>query len=302
MRITICGGTGFIGQALCSRWQRDGHDVIIVTRSKPDVPPHHQQDGPISYLTWDEMKSHPERFEDLDALVNLAGSSLSQRWTQAGKQIILQSRQRTVSSVAELMDRLEHKPSVVIQASAMAIYGTSEFETFDEESPATIMDFPSEVVQRWEQAADLIPVDRLIKLRISVVLGGKGGALPKMLLPYKLGVGGKIGSGKQWLSWIHIDDIVDLIDYCIRHEDISGAVNAASPHAVTNDEFGRSIAKVYHRLHWLPLPAFMLQTILGEMSLILLKGQRILPAKALRHGFQFRYPEVTGALQQIKES
>jgi uncharacterized protein len=302
MRIAICGGTGFIGQALCSRWQRDGHDVIIVTRSKPDVPPHHQPNGPVSYLTWDEMKSHPERFEDLDALVNLAGSSLSQRWTQAGKQRILQSRQQTVSSVAELIHRLEFKPPVVIQASAMAIYGSSEFETFDEESPATVTDFPSEVVLQWEQAADRIPVDRLIKLRISVVLGGKGGALPKMLLPYKLGVGGKIGSGKQWLSWIHIDDIVDLIDYCIRHEDISGAVNAASPHAVTNDEFGRSIANVYHRPHWLPLPAFMLQAILGEMSLILLKGQRILPAKALKHGFQFQYSEVTDALQQIKES
>ena len=157
-----------------------GHDMIIVTRSKPDNP---QPSRPISYLTWNEMKSHPERFEGLDALVNLAGSSLSQRWTQEGKQRILQSRQRTVSSVAELMDRLEFKPPVVIQASAMAIYGTSEFETFDEESPATIMDFPSEVVQEWEQAADCIPVDRLIKPRISVVLGGKGGALPKMPPP-----------------------------------------------------------------------------------------------------------------------
>lgn len=301
MRIAICGGTGFIGQALSKRWQRDGHDVIIVTRLKPETPAH-QIKKQVSYLTWDEMKSHPERLEDLDALVNLAGSSLSQRWTQAGKQRILQSRQRTVSAVADLMHRLEHKPPVILQASAIAIYGTSEQATFDEESPATIMDFPSEVVQQWEQAADRIPVDRLIKLRISVVLGNQGGALPKMLLPYKLGVGGKIGSGKQWLSWIHIDDIVDLIDYCIRHRDISGAVNAASPHAVTNEEFGRCVAKVYHRPHWLPLPAFMLQAILGEMSLILLKGQRILPAKALRHGFQFRYPEVTGALQQIKGS
>ncbi|MGG3282603.1 TIGR01777 family oxidoreductase [Paenibacillus solani] len=301
MRIAICGGTGFIGQALCKRWLRDGHDMIIVTRSKPEIPAV-QQNGSLSYLTWDEMKSHPERFERLDALVNLAGSSLSQRWTQAGKKRILQSRQRTVSAVADLMQRLDHKPPVILQASAMAIYGTSEHEEFDEDSPATIMDFPSEVVQQWEQAADCIPVDRLIKLRISVVFGDQGGALPKMLLPYKLGVGGKISSGKQWLSWIHIDDMVSLIDYCIRHEDISGIVNAASPNAVTNNEFGRSIAKVYGRPHWLPLPAFMLQAILGEMSLILLKGQRILPAKALRHGFVFQYPEVGAALQQIKES
>lgn len=201
MRIAICGGTGFIGQALTSRWQRDGHEVIIVTRSKPDTPTHHEQAGQVSYLTWDQMESQPEQFEQLDALVNLAGSSLSQRWTSEGKKRILKSREQTVSSLAE---------------------------TFDEDSPAAIMDFPSEVVQLWEQAADHLQVDRLIKLRISVVLGDQGGALPKMLLPYKLGVGGRIGSGKQWLSWIHIDDMVSLIDYCIRHEDISGIVNAAS--------------------------------------------------------------------------
>lgn len=302
MRIAICGGTGFIGQALTSRWQRDGHDVIIVTRSKPDTPTHHEQAGQVSYLTWDQMESEPEQFEQLDALVNLAGSSLSQRWTSEGKKRILKSREQTVSAIAELMHRLKHKPSVIIQASAMAIYGTSESETFVEDSPTTVMDFPSEVVQLWEQAADHVQVNRLIKLRISVVLGDQGGALPKMLLPYKIGVGGKIGSGKQWLSWIHINDMVSLIDYCIRHEDISGIVNAASPNPVTNDEFGRSIAKVYGRPHWLPLPAFMLQAILGEMSLILLKGQRILPAKALRHGFEFQYPDVTEALHQIKEN
>ncbi|AWP28594.1 TIGR01777 family oxidoreductase [Paenibacillus glucanolyticus] len=302
MRIAVCGGTGFIGQALCKRWLQDGHDIVIVTRSVPKSHAQTEHNGHLSYLTWDEMKSNPERFEHLDALINLAGSSLSQRWTREGKQRILQSRQKTVSSVAELMHKLEHKPAVIVQASAMAIYGTSEHKTFDEESPATIMDFPSEVVSEWEQAADHIPVDRLIKLRISVVLGNPGGALPKMLLPYKAGVGGKIGSGKQWLSWIHINDIVDLIDYCVRHKEISGAVNAASPHAVRNDEFGRCVAKVYHRPHWLPLPAFMLQAILGEMSLILLKGQRIVPAKALRHGFQFRYAELTEALRQIRES
>jgi len=183
----------------------------------------------------------------------------------------------------------------------MAIYGTSETLTFDETSPAAVQDFPSRVVQQWEAAADRIPAGRLIKLRISVVLGNEGGAYPKMLLPYKLGAGGKIGSGRQWFSWIHIDDMVGLIDYCIRHGDISGPVNAASPYAVTNDQFGRTVASVYRRPHWFPLPAVLLKGVLSEMSLILLKGQHIVPAKALAHGFRFRYPELTAALTQLKE-
>ncbi|GAE04447.1 cell division inhibitor [Paenibacillus sp. JCM 10914] len=189
---------------------------------------------------------------------------------------------------------------MVVQASAMAIYGTSEDEVFTEQSPAIVMDFPSKVVEQWEQAAESIETDRLIKLRISVVLGTEGGALPKMLLPYKLGVGGPIGSGQQWLSWIHIDDIVRLIDYGIHHEQIHGAVNAASPHAVRNDEFGRIVSKVYRRPHWFPLPAFALRTTVGQMSMILLKGQHIVPDKALHHGFSFTYPTLTAALTELK--
>ncbi|GIO94344.1 MULTISPECIES: TIGR01777 family oxidoreductase [Paenibacillus] len=303
MRYAICGGTGFIGQALSRRWLSQGHEVIIVTRSLPDagrqLPIQHNQ-GQLSYLTWDNMKDSPERFEHLDALINLAGASLSQRWTERGKKRIMDSRQQTVLTVAELLHRLKHKPSVVVQASAMAIYGTSETLTFDETSAAAVQDFPSRVVQQWEAAADRMPAERLIKLRISVVLGNEGGAFPKMLLPYKLGAGGKIGNGKQWFSWIHIDDMVGLIDYCIRHDDISGPVNAASPHAVTNDQFGRTVASVYRRPHWFPLPAVLLKGALGEMSLILLKGQRIVPAKALNHGFRFRYPELKAALTQLK--
>ncbi|WP_422660016.1 TIGR01777 family oxidoreductase [Paenibacillus sp. EC2-1] len=299
MKIAICGGTGFIGQALCKRWVAEGHHVMIVTRKQPDSPAKNKS---VQYVTWDDMKSSPQVFEGLDALVNLAGASLSQRWTVKGKESIRNSRQKTVSAVADLMHTLNQKPSVVIQASAMAIYGTSEDLTFDEQSPSRVMDFPSEVVSQWEDAADRIDVERVVKLRISVVLGNEGGAFPKMLLPYKLGIGGKIGSGQQWMSWIHIDDIVSLIDFCIQHPEISGPVNAASPHPVTNDQFGRTVAKVYHRPHWFPVPAFLLQRVLGELSLILLKGQRILPAKALEHGFKFQYAELHNALSELKNN
>ncbi|KKO54129.1 TIGR01777 family oxidoreductase [Paenibacillus sp. DMB20] len=302
MKITVCGGTGFIGQALCNFWIKEGHRLLIVTRSKPRPDKQNEQSDLVSYLTWEDMERSPHLFEDLDALVNLAGSTLSQRWTQTGKERILYSRKKTVASVAGLMRRLERKPPVVVQASAAGVYGTSENEVFDENSPVRVMDFPSGVVKAWEDAADLIEADRLVKLRISVVLGNKGGAFPKMMLPYKLGFGGRIGNGRQWMSWIHIEDIVALIDYCIAHPEISGPVNAASPDAVTNDEFGRAVSKVFRRPYWFPVPSFLLRAVLGELSLILLKGQRIIPTKAEAHGFRFRYPQLTEALKQLKGS
>ncbi|NMO95128.1 TIGR01777 family oxidoreductase [Paenibacillus lemnae] len=302
MKVAICGGTGFIGQALCEKWIEEGHEVIVVTRSKPAPEDRSELERKLIYLTWNDMDQQPHLFEGLDALVNLAGSSLSQRWTDAAKKRIMNSRQQTVASAAKLMTSLTQPPPVVIQASAMAIYGTSETETFDESSPATVMDFPSRVVQAWEEAADKIQAERLIKLRISVVLGSEGGAFPKMLFPYMLGAGGRIGSGRQWMSWIHIDDIVRLIEFCITNDNLSsGPVNAASPNPVTNDEFGRTISAVFHRPHWFPVPAFLLRTVLGELSLILLEGQRIIPAKAERNGFIFRYPELKDALAELKE-
>lgn len=299
MKIAICGGTGFIGQRLCKHWVKEGHQMLIVTRSQPEKQ---TQDDQVTYVTWDDMKQNPQLFEGLDALINLAGSSLSQRWTIEGKERILSSRQTTVTAVANLMRNLNRKPPVVVQASAMAIYGTSEDKTFDENSPTRVMDFPSSVVAEWEDAADHIQVDRLIKLRISVVLGNEGGAFPKMILPYKLGFGGKIGSGHQWMSWIHINDIVNLIDFCIHHPNINGPVNAASPHPVTNNEFGRAVAKVYRRPHWFPVPAFLLKSVLGELSLILLTGQRIVPVKAEACGFHFEYPQLTDALSNLKQN
>ncbi|MBO2944103.1 TIGR01777 family oxidoreductase [Paenibacillus sp. F411] len=301
MKVAICGGTGFIGQAMSEKWIAEGHEVLVVTRSRPASEEQTELERSITYVTWDEMEQQPEPLEGLDALINLAGSSLSQRWTEAAKKSILSSRLQTVEAVARLMARLSSPPPVVIQASAMAIYGTSDTETFDESSPARVMDFPSRVVQAWEEAADGIEAERLVKLRISVVLGQDGGAFPKMILPYKLGIGGKIGSGRQWMSWIHLQDMVSLIEFCITRSDISGPVNAASPHPVTNDEFGRTAGSVYHRPHWLPVPGFALKALLGELSMILLDGQRVIPMKAERHGFHFRYPELKEALQELKQ-
>jgi uncharacterized protein (TIGR01777 family) len=188
---------------------------------------------------------------------------------------------------------------VVINASGMSIYGTSLNDTYDERSPHHIVDFLSGIVEEWEQAADQIKGVRVVKIRIGLVIGKDGGAFPKMLLPYKLGVGGKIGSGNQWISWIHIDDMVQLIDTCIQNEQISGPVNATAPNPVTNDQFGRAIAAAWHRPHWFPLPAFMLKLMFGELSTLLLDGQKVLPHVLLNHGFEFKYPTIDQALRDL---
>ncbi|MHA0857194.1 TIGR01777 family oxidoreductase [Paenibacillus sp. CMAA1364] len=298
MKIAICGGTGFIGTALQEYWLHAGHHLLIITRKKPalDATAHAQ----IEYITWDQTDHQPELLENLDALVNLAGASLSQRWTPAAKKRIIESRLKTVSAVSTLISQLKTKPAVVIQASAIAIYGTSTDGTFEENSPTRVMDFPSGVVQQWEDAADQMEGVRLVKLRVSVVLGNHGGALPMMKLPFKLGIGGRIGSGEQWMSWIHLTDIVRLIDFCIQHPEVNGPVNAAAPVPITNDHFGRTLARVYHRPYWFPIPSFVLKTVVGELSLILLEGQRVIPTKSLEHGFEFTYPTIEDALEELK--
>ncbi|MBY3619587.1 TIGR01777 family protein [Acinetobacter sp. CUI P1] len=298
MKYVICGGTGFIGSELAKYWLLAGNEVAIVGRNLPKAAPYHPK---LSYHTWDSLNNDQAPIENADALVNLAGASLSQRWSPSGKKAIMQSRLATVSAAAKLLDRLKHKPSVVIQASAVAIYGTSLQDSFSESSPAHVMDFPSEVVKTWEEATDEAYKNiRMIKLRTGVVLGNESGAFPKMKLPYLLGFGGNIGAGNQWVSWIHLMDIVRLIDFCVQNPTITGPVNATAPHPVTNEEFGRTIGKVYKRPHWFPLPAILLKTAVGELSEILLKGQRVLPSAALEHGFIFTFPTLQTALEDLK--
>ncbi|HBS46698.1 MAG TPA: TIGR01777 family protein [Paenibacillus sp.] len=298
MKYVICGGTGFIGSELTKYWLLAGNEIAIIGRNLPKAAPYHPK---LSYHTWDSLNADSTPVENADALVNLAGASLSQRWSQSGKKAIMQSRLWAVSAAAKLLARLNYKPPVVIQASAVAIYGTSLQDTFNESSPAHVMDFPSDVVKTWEEASDeAYKSIRMIKLRTGVVLGNESGAFPKMKLPYLLGFGGNIGTGNQWVSWIHLTDIVRLIDFCIQNPAISGPINATAPHPVTNEEFGRKIGKVYKRPHWFPLPAFLLKAAVGELSEILLKGQRVLPSAALEQGFNFTFPTLQTALEDLK--
>jgi len=297
MKIAICGGTGFIGSALTSYWLNQQDEVIIITRRVPDAS---KRNPGVQYVTWEQLETAPQQIAGTDAIVNLTGESINQRWTASAKDRILQSRLVAADRVAKIVRLLDPKPSVVVNASGISIHGTSEVEVFDETSPHHITDFLAGVVEQWERAADAIPVDRLVKLRVGLVLGNHGGAYPLMKLPYLFGAGGRVGSGRQWFSWIHLEDMVRLIDFCIRQESIAGPVNATAPRPVRNDEFGRILGKVYHRPHWFPVPSLLFKTLFGELSILLLEGQQVLPNAAIQHGFAFRYPTLEAALTALK--
>jgi uncharacterized protein (TIGR01777 family) len=294
MKIAVAGGTGFIGSRLIRYLESCGDEVILISRSSTGGIR-----GSLRTVAWDECIERKEWFESLDGIVNLTGESINQRWTEQAKRRIVESRLDTVAKLARLVGQLKDKPKAFVNGSAIGIYGTSETDVYDESSPVRAVDFLSGVVEHWERAASAIPAPRLIMLRTGVVLGHEGGALPLMSLPYKLGAGGRVGSGRQWLSWIHADDIVRLIRYCIESPNIRGPVNATAPHPATNDRFGRVLATALRRPHWLPVPAFALRLALGEMADMLLTGQQVMPRAAMEHGFEFRYPTVGEALKAI---
>lgn len=294
MKYAISGGTGFIGSHLANLWQEQGHQVMIITRNADKA--RDSASRGISYVTWEQINKDPSTLESLDGVVNLAGESLNQRWSDKVKQRILQSRLHSVHQLADVLDRLESKPKVIVQSSAIGIYGTSDTQIYTEASSIEPIDFLSDVCHQWENAAkQRLDYSRLVIVRTGLVLGSKG-AFPLMQLPYKLGVGGPIGSGRQYMSWIHIADMVRLIDFAIQHEQISGPLNATAPYPVSNDEFGKTIGQVLHRPHWFPLPSFVLKTVLGEMSFLILKGQKVLPQKAQNYHFTFNYPELPEAI------
>ena len=295
MKIAISGGTGLVGKALSSKLIDNGHEVIILTRSKIN------SSANPKFVQWLNDGDQPEKeLEGIDAIVNLAGATINSRWTAEYKREILESRLRTTSEINRIIGKLKLKPEVLINASAVGYYGTSYTAEFSEIS-AGGDDFLAETVARWEteanQACNLGV--RVILCRFGVILDKKGGALPRMVLPYQLFGGGKIGSGKQWLSWIHIEDVVGGILFALENKQLNGPVNFSAPEPVNMDEFGKTLAKVINRPHWMPVPSVMLKLLLGEMSILVLEGQRVLPEKLLSAGYIFRFPHLQEALKDI---
>ncbi|UJF31640.1 TIGR01777 family oxidoreductase [Paenibacillus hexagrammi] len=292
MKIAIAGGTGFIGSRLISHLQNDGHEVFVISR-RPS------SGSAVPTITWKQFQDDSTDVIEVDAIVNLAGESINQRWTEQAKRRIIDSRLQAAKQIANWVQRMKAKPKVVVNASGMSIYGTSETEIFDEWSPHRDTDFLSHVVSLWEQAADQIQETRLVKIRVGIVLDRKEGAFPKMALPYKLGIGGKVGSGRQWMSWIHIEDMVRLIQFCIEREEVSGPVNATAPSPVTNAQFGQVLARTLRRPNLFPVPSFIFKLLFGELSVLLLEGQKVLPRTLLEHGFEFRFTTIEEALADI---
>jgi uncharacterized protein len=299
MKAVISGGTGFVGDALTEELLGSGYEVSILTRN----PDKHESRQNVSYIKWLSDGARPEKeLEGIDIFINLAGESInSGRWTEERKKRILKSRIDATQEMIRILHSLERKPSVFINASAIGIYEASETKTHTEHSMDTSTDFLAETVKRWESEAGKAKHSgvRTAFTRFGIILGKDEGALPKMALPYKLFAGGTVGSGKQWMSWVHIQDVAKAIRFVIETSRIEGPVNVTAPNPVTMKELGKTLGDVLNRPHWIPAPAFAIKAALGEMSTLILEGQKVLPSVLMENGYRFEYPQLKEALAAI---
>lgn len=293
MKIVIAGGTGFIGEPLVKRLLARGDDVAVLTRDPARA-------GVGRPLQWDARTQGPwsDSVAGADAVVNLAGENIAGgRWTEARKRRLLESRVQATDALVEAMHAAPSPRRALVNASAIGFYGDRHDEELDETS-ARGGGFLADLVERWEAAArEAEPLARVVVLRFGVVLGSDGGALQKMLLPFKLGAGGPIGSGRQWMSWIARQDVVRMIEWAIDNDSARGIYNATAPHPVRNRDFARALGRAMSRPAFIPAPRFALRIAFGQMAEeVLLGGQKVLPRRAEREGFRFEATELDSAL------
>ena len=290
MRVAVSGASGFIGSAVVRRLEAAGHQVSRLVRGTP-------KPGEIHWIPAGALEAGP--LEGFDAVVHLAAENISGRWTNTKKARILNSRVQGTLTIAASLARLQRKPKVLVSASAIGFYGSRGDETLDESStPGS--DFLAEVARQWESATESASRAgiRVALLRFGVVLGESGGALKQMLRPFKMGVGGRIGSGQQWMSWVALDDAAGAVEHAISNEAVRGPVNVVSPTPVRNSEFTKALGEVLHRPTVFPMPEFAVKVAFGEMGESLLLGsQRVLPKKLQESGYQFKFSELRAALE-----
>ncbi len=300
MKVIITGGTGLIGAALASSLAADRHDVIVLSRSPQKAT---NLPGSVQVVAWDgrSAKGWGRLADGADAMINLAGESIAEgRWTPERKRRIEQSRLEAGQAVVEAIQAATQKPGVLVQSSAVGYYGPGDNREIPEDTPPG-NDFLARVCVAWEAstaAVEALGVRRVI-IRTGIVLSAAGGALPRLLLPFKLGVGGPLGRGEQPFPWIHLDDEVAAIRFLLEHPTASGPFNLTAPQSLTNAQFGQVLAKVLRRPALLPTPAFALKLAFGEMASALLEGQQAVPRRLQELGFQFKYPQAAGALENL---
>ena len=304
MKVAIAGATGFVGSRLVERLHSEGHQVLVLARDSERArrvfPASAYPNLEIVGYTPAESGDWLHSIAGCDGVVNLAGVPIAEeRWTAARQQAILDSRKLTTAKLVEAIALANPKPSVFVSASAIGYYGTSETAEFEENSLGGD-DFLATVCKEWESAAQ--PVKnagtRLVILRLGIVLG-MGGALAKMVPAFRLFAGGPIGTGKQWFSWIHRDDVVNLILYALQNPQIEGVLNATAPNPVRMNELCETLGEILKRPSWLPVPAFALELLLGDGAKVVLEGQQVLPKRTLVSGFQYEYPTLKLALEEI---
>jgi uncharacterized protein (TIGR01777 family) len=291
MRYLITGGSGFIGRALSRALLADGQEVTVLTRDPVRAGVRLPQ-GVRLVAEWNQVPP-------ADAVINLAGENLAQgRWNAARKRALQDSRVGTTRALCAWIAAQSAPPRVLVSGSAIGWYGPRGDETLSEDA-APGQDFAANLCRAWEnEAAKAQPLGvRVCYIRTGIVLDAEDGALKKMLLPFRLGLGGRMGDGRQWMSWIARADIVALIRWLVQNEQTAGVYNATAPTPVTNAQFTAALGRALHRPVWLPAPALALRLLLGEMAELLLTGQRVLPTRALREGFAFRYAALPAALE-----
>ncbi|MBI5971827.1 TIGR01777 family oxidoreductase [Staphylococcus caledonicus] len=292
----ITGGTGMVGSHLVNEIKKQDAHITILTRSDK------QSDEPkVSYINWSKDGWEDQVPNDINIVINLAGATLNKRWTPSYKQLIMKSRIESTQALVNLFAERQHKPDVLFNASAMGYYPPSLHHTYTEKYQTLPFDFLSDVVYQWERFAKGFEDfgTRVILGRFSVILSDDGGALQTMKLPYKFFVGGKLGSGSQWYSWIHIDDLVQAILFTIDNQAARGPFNMASPLPERQNLFGYTLARVMHKPHETWAPSLAMRAVLGEMSTVVLDTQKVLPNKLDALGYKFKYPNLKLALEDL---